>query len=124
MVKKIRQLFLSKFSSPPCNYNIYDNEDLSILSHNYIKYNIDTLENMLSTKKIENETMKPVSKKILKMAADTFTFMNFCPNKINRFLKNLLESESPENILLSLISIMKSSQNAEKQSSFKVVKSF
>ena len=46
----------------------------------------------------------------LKKAADPFTYLTFCPGKLNQWLlfyKDLLETRSPSQILLTLNRIMK-----------------
>ena len=55
----------------------------------------------------------------LETAAETFTYLNKCPNELLHFVKMYLKSESPRNILLLFTSIMKVSKNAAKESSVK-----
>ena len=67
---------------------------------------------------------KEVSEIILQTAADMFTFLNFCPTAEARTLtiliQDLFNSRSAKNILSALTSMMKSSKNAEKESSIQI----
>ena len=113
IIKQIRKDFLLKHFDPECQQHD------KLLSNNLIVENINTLTEKLNVnKRFENET-RNLTKKALATAAETFTYLNFCPNKINMFLKNELKFGLPKNILSALNSITKASQNAVRKSSAK-----
>ena len=113
IVKQIRKSFLSQNTEPECQ----DHETL--LSDSYIKDNIDVVEEKLKLN-IETDHNKKVSDETLQFAANLFTYLNYCPNKDFHVLLSIIKSESAKNILLTLTSMMKTSQNAGKISSTKI----
>ena len=64
---------------------------------------------------------KSVSDKISKTAAEMFTYLNFCPNKLQYFPKHLFHSGTPKEIILAMTSIMKTSQNAAKEAATEII---
>ena len=111
-VRQIRKSFLSQNSDPDCQYHD------TLLSDNYIKDNIDIVEEKLKLTKTTTPH-KNVSNKSLKFSANIFTYLNFCPTK-DFYVLSVTKSESAKNILLALTSMMKTSQNAGKQSYTKI----
>ena len=107
-VRQIRKSFLSQNSDPDCQYHN------TLLSDNYIKDNIDIVEEKLKLTKTTTPH-KNVSNKSLKFSANIFTYLNFCPTK-DFYVLSVTKSESAKNILLALTSMMKTSQNAGKKS--------
>ena len=70
-----------------------------------------------------NETVldvENITEENLEEAVAIFTYLNYCPPNILFVFENLLKTASPTEIVLSLTSILKSSQNAAKASSTKV----
>ena len=60
-----------------------------------------------------------VSDTTLQTAAKMYIFLNYCPPTLAYFLNKNFEL-SPNNILLSLVSIMKTSRNCDQRSSSKI----
>ena len=112
IVKKIRKSFLSQLKDPECqDYN-------TLLSDSYIKDNIDVVKEKLKLK-IGITPNKNVSDVTLQFSANIFTYLNYCPTK-EFYVLSIIKSESAKNIFLALTSMMKTSQNAGKQSYTKI----
>ena len=111
IVKEARKSFLLQQNDSKCN---------TFLSDDLIVGNIETLEKKLYINMtVENELRKNITKQTLKIAAEVFTYLNYCPIRLFYFVRDILKYESPRNILLSLASIMKVSENAAKECSVK-----
>ena len=111
IVKEARKSFLLQQDDSKCS---------TFLSDDLIKGNIETFEKKLNMDiMVENELRKNITKQTLETAAEVFTYLNFCPNRLFYFVRDILKYESPRNILLSLASIMKVSENAAKECSVK-----
>ena len=112
IVRQIRKSFLLQNSEPECQ------DDDTLLSDNYIKDNIDTVRANLKLSTTINE-YRNVSDETLMFAANLFTFLNFCPTK-DFYVISVIKSKSAKNILLALMSMMKTSQKTGKRSSTKI----
>ena len=112
IVKQIRKTFLSQLKDPKCQ------SGEPLLHYDYIKDNIDIVEEKLKLTKTTTPH-KNVSNKSLKFSANIFTYLNFCPTK-DFYVLSVTKSESAKNILLALTSMMKTSQNADKRRSTKI----
>ena len=113
-VRQERNLFLKRHSDLGCSYtNI-------LVSDNYIESNIISLEERLQV--AQNEIpIKKVSKQILTSAANIFTYMNFCPTfQLYYFYEYLFKTIPTKDIILALLSLLKSAQNADKETTIKV----
>ena len=114
IVRQIRKSFFSVNIDPTCQ------EENTLLSDGYIKDNIDVVEEKLKLN-IGIALNKSVADETLKFAANLFTYLNYCPPK-DFYVLSVIKSQSAKNILLALISMMKTSQNAGKKSSTKIFK--
>ena len=114
IVKKIRKSILSEENDPECEY------PNTLLSNSYVKKNINSVKEKLNLTTTFNMTNKNVTKKTLEQAAQMFTYLNYCPPHLYYFLRKIEFSETPKNILLAIISIIKTRNNAEKRSSTKI----
>ena len=108
IVKKARLSFLLEHSDSDCIG--------ALLSDTIIQENINNLaaELNLKTTSTLNEI---VSNETLKSAVEMFTYLNYCPASFNKFFsfsKYLFETGTPKQIILAMIEIMKTSQNAAK----------
>ena len=96
-------------------------DDNTLLNDDYIKENIYTLEKRLNlTNKVSMEPFENITYKTLQISYFTFTYLCFCPPELFNFLNHLTKTKSPKTILLALTSILKTSQNAAKESSRKI----
>ena len=78
------------------------------------------VEEELQVTKNENPS-KNVTKSNLDISANIFTYISFCPSfQLLSFYRNLFDTSSTKNISLALLSILKSSLNAEKETSTEV----
>ena len=120
IVRQIRKSFLSQ--NPMVSTNQGCQAYNKLLSIEDINDNIKSFGEKLELKTTYS-TNRNVSVKTLKTAAFMFTYLNFCPHAptLTTFLQDLFYSRSAKNILLALASIMKSSRNAEKEISTKVL---
>ena len=109
IVRKIRKSYLFQLKDPEC---------WMLLSDSFIKDNIDVIEEKLKLN-IEINPNKNVSDETLAFAADIFTYLISCPSE-DFYVLSVIKSESAKNILLALTSMMKTSQNAGKQSYTKI----
>ena len=111
ITKLVRNSFLDEDHKRDCIKNI--------ITSNYIKENIDNFAEELKLKPspIPNDN---VSSEALEIAADIFTYLNFCPPKLIFLIKHILEAEKPKDIILAFTSIMKTSDKKVKESSMKI----
>ena len=112
LVKEARKsLFLSENQQLDCHlYKV-------LLVDTLIKSNIDSLAEklQLNPTSVPNET---VSHKTLETAGDMFTYLNYCPNKLESIIVQILENGTPKDIILAFTSILNSSpKNSIKRSS-------
>ena len=117
LVKTIRKAFLShKLRSKKKDVDC-DRDDAynNLLVEYFIKMNIDSLAEklQLNPTSVPNEN---VSYKTLETAGEIFTYLNYCPDKLESIITNVLENETPKDIILAFTSILKSSTNSIKQS--------
>ena len=107
ITKLVRNSFLDEDHKRDCIKNI--------ITSNYIKENIDNFAEELKLKPspIPNDN---VSSEALEIAADIFTYLNFCPPKLIFLIKHILEAEKPKDIILAFTSIMKTSDKKVKES--------
>ena len=111
IVKKTRKSFLSEHTDPECQ------AENIILSDDYIKENINTIEENLKLQlNITSTPYVNISVETLQSAVQMYTYLNYCPPKHSDFLKSSIKLESPKNILFALISIIKTTKNADKRS--------
>ena len=82
IVKQTRKSFLSKHSDPVCK--------LALLHHNYIKNNINALEENLKLN-VTSTPNEATSDTTLKTAAQAYTYLNFCPPKQLSLLQNSIK---------------------------------
>ena len=109
-MRQIRKSFLSQLKDQNCQ------DDETLLTD--IKYNIDVVEEKLKL----NTTITPnknVSYETLQFAANIFIYLNYCPPK-DFYILSVIKSESAKNILLALISMMKTSKNAGIKTSIEI----
>ena len=95
IVKKTRLSFLSEHSNPDCNYQ------KTLLSDVIIQENINNLDAELNLKTTSTPN-KNVSDRTLKASVEIFTYLNYCPqslNKIFSFIKYLFEIGTPKHDL-------------------------
>lgn len=113
IVKETRKLILSQHTEPECK------DSNTLFGAAYIEDNINALEKKLEpkTSSIPNNN---VSYATLEVAAKMFTYLNYCPPKYLYFVKNLIETRSPNEIIFGLISAKMTLHNL-KQSSVKVL---
>ena len=116
--REIRKKFLKQNSNYGC---IITTHYTKILVSDYnIKSNILSLEEKLKLAKNEIPSRR-VSKQNLETAGNIFTYMNFCPTfQLHSFYKDLFKTASTKDIILALISLLKSSHNADKETTIKV----
>ena len=72
-------------------------------SDSYIKENIDIVEEKLKLN-IAINTNKNVSEETLQTTAKMFTYLNYCPPKLLSFIKYLITTGTPKDIILGLTS--------------------
>ena len=58
-----------------------------------------------------------VAKETFETAGKMFTYLGFCPPDTHKFYKDLFTEESPRNIILATISMLKTTRNANRISS-------
>ena len=104
IVRQIRKSFLSQLKNPKCQ------NGETLLPDTYIKDNIDVVEETFK-QHIEIKPKKSLSHETLQFAANLFTYLSYCPTK-DFYVLSVIKSESAKNILLALISMMKTSKNA------------
>ena len=82
---------------------------------NLIKFNIDSLAEKLEM----NPTYVPnenVSHKTLETAGEMFTYFNYCPNKLESIITNVMENGTPKDIILALSIPLKALPKVERKS--------
>ena len=114
IVKKTRISILSQHTDPDCN------SDQTLLSESISHEIINILAAELDLKPTSTKK-ENVSVKILQNAGEIFTYLNFCPNKIQYFPKHLFKTGTPREMILSLTSIMKTSKNTAKKASTEII---
>ena len=97
IVKETRKSFLSQNNNPECQ------ESDTLQSDSYIKENIDIVEEKLKLN-IAINTNKNVSEETLQTTAKMFTYLNYCPPKLLSFIKYLITTGTPKDIILGLTS--------------------
>ena len=97
IVKETRKSLLSQNYNPKCQ------EFDTLLSDSYIKGNVDILEEKLKLNTIIDRN-KNVSDETLQSAAKIFSYLNHCPPKLSSFIKILITTGTPKDIILGLTS--------------------
>ena len=90
------------------------------VSLDYIKDNIKSLEEILKM----NSTMNPlenIAYETLQNSARIFTFLNHYPPNLLFLYGDIFRSSAPKMIIFALSSILKTTQNALKESALKVL---
>ena len=126
VVKELRKKFL-KFSDDStfdnemtCSYRSNLLSDMTITANNRI------IEEKLGlkSKTFPAAPSENVNSTTLQLAAEMFIYMNNCPlSEYYQYIKiygNLLQNESPLNIVLGMTDIIKQSQNAAKEASINI----
>ena len=108
IVKETRKSFLSQHKNPECL------DDGTLLSDNSIKDNIDTVEKKLKLSPIYSPNKK-VSGNTLEDAVNVYTYLNYCPPELLHYVKDLITTGSPKDIILGLTGAKRMLQN-QKQS--------
>ena len=112
IVKETRKSFLSKNDEPECQHPD------TLVSDKNIR---DNLKHLTSELKLKTSLKPNVSyQNKLKTAAEMFTYLNFCPPLSLSLLRSILKYQTPRDVILGLTSIMKTSKNAEKQTSLNI----
>ena len=86
-----------------------------MLKSNIIENITDAIEQSQSisfTTEYEN-----VTQETLETAGKMFTYLGFCPPDTHKFYKDLFTEETPKNIILAMISMLKTTRNANRISS-------
>ena len=117
-VNATRVSFLSKNPSPKERDPHQMNPNL--IADTFVQNHISEIENKLNVAS-DKMTYPDVSNETFQTAAEMFTYLNYRPPKLLVFFEELFKKEKAENILLALSSIVKVSQNAEKESSRKIL---
>ena len=121
ILKKIRRSFLYEHPHADCQ------DDDTLLSEEKIQENIKSLEKEL---KLDTSLTpdKNVSFKTLETAGEMFTYLNYCPVLIPKYLKiiaHLLQTGTPRKIIFGLKSVIKTSKNqAEKYKTIEILLKF
>ena len=120
IVRQIRKAFLSKYNDPKYPKK---NPSPSLLSESNIKVNIGILEAKLEMNTTYS-TNEDISDKTLETAAEMFTYLNYYPSTelrvFSHLIEDLINSKSAKNILIALSSMIKTTQNAGKESLTKI----
>ena len=115
-VNETRRELLIETNEPKCN------KENTLVSDDQIRYNVNNVEDRLIETQSNNETNdEKTLDNVLETAAEIFTYLNYCPPKILSFYKNLLKSDSYKNIILALMSMIKSSNDVFRTISFKIL---
>jgi len=114
IVKDTRENFLFKNIDPKC----FLTETLLDTSF------VENIMNVMQETVQLNATIEPirnVTNKTLETAVEMYTYLFFCPpNDIISFYKHLLNTGSAKDIVIALSKFLKISQNAVKESSYKI----
>ena len=117
-MKERRKIFLSNNPEPDCQG--YNDQQL-MLSKRTIEENINAVQKKLP---VNNSTLalNNVTTETLQTAAEIFIYLTYCPKiTLIQFYKQLLEHDSPKEIILALTSIIKKSTDAPiKDTSIKI----
>ena len=115
LVKEARKsLFLAKNKQMDCDFYKV------LFVDNLIKFNIDSLAEKLEM----NPTSVPnenVSHKTLETAGEMFTYLNYCPNKLESIITNVMENGTPKDIILALSIPLKALPKVERKSINKIL---
>ena len=109
IVKKQRKDFY--FSSDACNN--------SMLRFDVIEDIIDAIEqsqNISST----TDLYENVTQETFDTAGKIFTYLGLCPPDTHKFYDDLFTEETPKNIILAMLSMLKTTRNADRISSQKI----
>ena len=123
IVKNTRLSFLSKHPDLDCQ----EFKTLTLLSNGYIQ---DVINSLAAELKLKPTFIpdKNTSYEILKTAGEMFTYLNYCPPTIPKFLKfsaYLFQTETPKEIILGLKSLIDTLQDsAEKSRSIDILLKF
>ena len=120
IVEDTRKLFLSKGYKLKCNL-----EDTLVDSYKIIQRNIKEVGEKLGLIGTTYEMKENISKKTFENAAEMFTYLNYClPKRFISFYENLFNTASAENLTLAILSVMKTSKNAEQRSSSRIFQKY
>ena len=111
----IVKVFRKKFY---LNFYVHNNCDNSMLKSNFISNLTDAIEqnqNLSSSRELYGN----VSQETFEIAGKIFTYLGFCPSATHELYKDLFY-ESPKEIISAMISILKTSRNADKKSAYKI----
>ena len=114
IVKDIKEDFLLRHIDPKCI--LWE----TLLNETFVENMINVVQ---ETVKLNTtiEPMESVTQKTLKTASEMFTYLFFCPpNDIISFYKHLLNTATANDIMIALSKFLKISQNAAKESSYKI----
>ena len=115
IVKQVRKRFLSDNDDRQCQ------EDENQIANDDIKTNIDNVKKYLTINATDYESHENVIENILRIGAEIFTYISFCPpKKLIKFYKELLLQGSTKDIILAMTNIMKTRRNSEKSTSTKI----
>ena len=118
IVKDARKSFQMKNKQLDCDVD--KDKDKALLVDNLIKFNIDSLAEKLQL----NPTSVPkenVSHKTLQTAGEMFTYLNYCPNKLESIIVQILENGTPKDIILALSIPIKALRKVERKSITKIL---
>ena len=111
IVRETRISFLSAKPETTC-----ETEEKTMLSDQHIEDNVNGLMKRLNLENIIRSTpYANVSYETLQKSAKMFTYHNYCPPKF-------YNSASPKHIILTMTSILKTSKNAARRSSIKMLR--
>ena len=79
---------------------------------------IDAIEQSQSIS--QSTDYENVTQETLETAGKMFTYLSLCPPNTHKFYYDLFTDESPKNIILAIISMLKTTRNANKISSDKI----
>ena len=111
IVKDEKKLYVAENLYSPCHINLIYPYSIK----NSIKNIAEKLELNVTATPNEN-----VTDDILHTAVEMFTYLILCPPKILQLYQNLFKDSSPNQILLALSSILKATQNANKESTIEI----
>ena len=125
IVKDLRKSSISEFD---CTCSKFKNE-IGYPSYSYLVVSLESVKNKVREieKKmninISSEYFQSISRETIDTAGDMFTYLTFCSNKIKPMInsyKSVLEKSSTKDILLSLLSKIKSSSSVNRKAAFKI----
>ena len=117
IVKEIRTKYMLEYVPPTyeCEATIVTIEKYA----DHVKHNLKALEEHLELNGTGSH-FENITNETLENAAKMFTYLNFCPSKLLFLYKRLLKTASPREMILTMTSLLKNSQNAAKVSSTKI----